>query len=303
MKKLLWALLRLGLYFVLSILLLMVLEQKLNMSYEAALACAIAAFVLLNALWIAAAAARLRRRKSAPQGKGGDVAHRGSAKRVLAVICIIIAAAGVLAYYLSIPRALIEQAKKYPEMRSFAYMYPLECNMPHNRDISRELDGGIPLFIQWDRRWGYESYGSGILAVTGCGPTCLAMVASGLTENAEYDPYTVAQMAEENGYYVDGQGSSWTLMTEGAARLGLKATRGEVSADYIRDNLSGRGPIICSVISGDFTTQGHFIVLTDIDAFGNVTVHDPNSKLNSAKTWPVERLIPQIAALWVYELT
>ncbi|MCD8152609.1 MAG: C39 family peptidase [Clostridiales bacterium] len=34
---------------------------------------------------------------------------------------------------------------------------------------------------------------------------------------------------------------------------------------------------------GDFTTGGHFIVLTGIDSDGNVIVNDPNSRINSEK--------------------
>lgn len=35
-----------------------------------------------------------------------------------------------------------------------------------NRDISAEVQQGtIPLFLQWDKRWGYEQYGDNFMAV------------------------------------------------------------------------------------------------------------------------------------------
>ena len=44
-------------------------------------------------------------------------------------------------------------------------------------DVSADVNAGeIPLFLQWDERWGYRSYGGDFLAVTGCGPTALSMV-------------------------------------------------------------------------------------------------------------------------------
>ena len=42
--------------------------------------------------------------------------------------------------------------------------------------VSLPEDGSVPLFLQWDERWGYRSYGGDFLAVTGCGPTALSMV-------------------------------------------------------------------------------------------------------------------------------
>ena len=41
------------------------------------------------------------------------------------------------------------------------------------------VDSEIPLFIQWDKRWGNFAYGrSGTIGSSGCGPTSLAMVLS-----------------------------------------------------------------------------------------------------------------------------
>ena len=42
--------------------------------------------------------------------------------------------------------------------------------------------------------------------MTGCGPTVLSMVVSGLTGDSSITPYVVARYAQENGYYVSGTG-------------------------------------------------------------------------------------------------
>ena len=141
-------------------------------------------------------------------------------------------------------------------------------------------DGKIPLFIQWDERWGYKTYGDDFLAVTGCGPTALSMVCVGLTGNLNMNPYAVAKMAQADGYYVNGSGSSWNMMTGLAGDLGLSAKELGLDADTIRSKLRDGHPIICIMGPGDFTSTGHFIVLTGVKSNGDVTVNDPNSRKN-----------------------
>lgn len=201
-----------------------------------------------------------------------------------------------------IPKSLVEFAEKYPEAEDFVSAYPREHAKTHQIDLRSEVKKGtIPLLIQWDKRWGYETYGDDFFAVTGCGPTCLSMVLCGLTGDASKDPLTIAKYSESSGYYVDGVGTSWDLMTQGAEDLGLQAEEGEVSEQYILENLSQQTPMIASMLPGDFTYSGHFIVLTGLNADGTISVNDPNSRKNSEKKWDPEKLIPQISALWKYE--
>ncbi len=161
-------------------------------------------------------------------------------------------------------------------------------------------DGKIPLFIQWDERWGYKTYGDDFLAVTGCGPTALSMVCVGLTGNLNMNPYAVAKMAQADGYYVNGSGSSWNMMTGLAGDLGLSAKELGLDADTIRSKLRDGHPIICIMGPGDFTSTGHFIVLTGVKSNGDVTVNDPNSRKNSDKSWDLEEIMSQMRNLWVY---
>ena len=140
-----------------------------------------------------------------------------------------------------------------------------------------------------------------MIAITGCGPTCLSMVWCGLSGDTKWDPLTMARYAEREGYYVKGAGTAWDLMTAGAADLGLTVREIVFDGDHILTWLAGGNPIICAMRPGDFTTTGHFIVLSGVDEYGKVKVCDPNSIINSEKTWDVEELIPQIKNLWAYE--
>lgn len=168
-------------------------------------------------------------------------------------------------------------------------------------DISAEVvKGTIPLFLQSDRRWGNEIYGDDKMEINGCGPTCLAMVVCGLSGTTKYDPLTVARLAESYGYYVNGAGSTWTLMSGGAELLGLTVHEVIFDKMHIRAELEAGRPIICIVGPGDFTTEGHFIILYDIDENNQVSIKDPNSKKRSREKWDLEKIMPQIRNLWSY---
>lgn len=201
------------------------------------------------------------------------------------------------------PESLIELMEKHPETKEFVLGYMENKDKDADIDVSKEVSGGeIPLFLQWDERWGYKMYGSDFMAVTGCGPVCLSMVRCGLSGDAYWNPLEVARIAEKQGYYVDGEGSSWDLMVSGAEQIGLMAYGISFDESSILSELQAGTPIICVVGPGDFTTTGHFIVLAGVDEDGNVTVRDPNSRINSEKTWKIEELMSQIQNLWGYHL-
>ena len=118
-----------------------------------------------------------------------------------------------------------------------------------------------------------------------------------LTGEEYMNPLAVAEFAEKNGYYARGYGSSWTLISEGAEKLGLSAQELPLVKKKMINALDEGNPVILSMGKGDFTTTGHYIVLTgwDGEAF---TVNDPNSRINSRKTWTYEQLEGQIRNIW-----
>ena len=203
-----------------------------------------------------------------------------------------------------IPESLIELAESNPEAIDFVRDYPKLGKKEKKINIKRDVreSEGIPLFLQWDKRWGYREYGGDFLAVTGCGPTCLSMVRCGLGKDTKWNPYEVAKMSDENGFYVEGQGSSWELMTSGAAMIGLSSSEVVFDKDHISSLLLEGTPIICAMRPGDFTTTGHFIVLIAMDEDGSVWIHDPNSISRSNRSWTLDELMPQIRNLWSFTL-
>jgi len=197
-----------------------------------------------------------------------------------------------------IPEKLLELLEKNPDAKEFVMNYPLKKDLIYEIDLSEHLGKEIvPLLMQWDERWGYTIYGSNVMGLTGCGPTCLSMVLLHLLKDATYTPRYVADFAEENGYYVEGSGSKWTLISEGGKTLGLDVVEIPLDENRMKKNLELGNPVICIMGPGDFTTAGHFIVLTGYKD-GKFVINDPNSKTNSERLWSYEEFSGQIKNLW-----
>ena len=197
---------------------------------------------------------------------------------------------------------MIALLKKNPETEEFVLNYPLKKNSYTTEALNESLnDVQVPLFLQWDSRWGYYTYGSQPMGLTGCGPTCLSMVALHLLQNPQMTPIYMAEFAEDNGFYVEGTGTSWSLMSQGAAELGLYAKEVPLDEDLVMRYLQQGRPIICAMGSGDFTEHGHFIVFVGIEG-GKIRVNDPNSKIRSEKLWSFEDIKYQIKNMWAYSV-
>ena len=89
------------------------------------------------------------------------------------------------------------------------------------------------------------------------------------------------------------------MLRQHAESLGL--TYGELPIDnesLIRALEAGH-PIIAIMGPGDFTTEGHFIVVTGY-ADGELTVNDPNSIDRSELLWPIDTITEQANGIWEY---
>ncbi len=193
------------------------------------------------------------------------------------------------------PQYIIDLYEGNPETRDFVLNYPFREEIPV--DLTGYPVNFVPLFLQWDPMWGYEKYGSSIVGVTGCGPTCLAMAGYYLTRDDNFTPGQIAKFAQDNGYYAIGYGSSWTLFSEGAGKLGLKATELPLVKKKMTDALKEGWPVVLALGPGDFTSSGHYILLTGVED-GLFRVNDPNSRVNSEKLWSYEELEGQIRNIW-----
>ena len=199
----------------------------------------------------------------------------------------------------NLPDKLVELLEKNPETKDFVLNYPNNKDKNFQIDLSEYKNSKhVPLLMQWDERWGYNQYAGDLMGLTGCGPTCLSMVSIYLLNDAKYTPKYVAEFSERNGYSVQGNGSAWTLISEGGKKLGLDVIEIPLDENRIIRNLEVGNPIICIMGPGNFTTSGHFIVMTEyVD--GKIKVNDPNSKARSDKLWNLSDIKYEIRNLWV----
>ena len=197
------------------------------------------------------------------------------------------------------PEELIELLERNEETLDYVESYPdREKYQDQFIDLTQDFQAGeVPLLMQWDKRWGYDMYGDGMIGLSGCGPVCLNMAYLYFTEDTDMTPKEMAAFAYENGYYTEA-GTSWNFWTEGAAALGLIGDVLSLDETAMKDALDSGGLIVCSMRPGDFTTIGHFILIRGYDENG-FYVNDPNRRSNSGKQWDFDILCPQIKNLWV----
>lgn len=136
-------------------------------------------------------------------------------------------------------------------------------------DVGHERYTDVPWYYQDDYPdvW----YGRRTVAKGGCGPTCLAMAASYLTDT-EYSP---AVLAPQMRHYSVESGSAWVLFDEGAATLGITMPRRTRSLEEVLAALENGHVVVSIQREGLFTEVGHYILLTGVTEDGKIMVQDP----------------------------
>ncbi len=238
-------------------------------------------------------------------------------KKIIIVILETCAAAGLMACYPemkhseifavpvqqetkeAIQTRLEELLENNPELQDFVDGYANSDGSVTGGIDEEEKEEDSPLFLQWDERWGYAPYGDSCIGISGCAPTCLSMVIFSLTRDETATPDALADYAMRHNYYVQGKGTLWSFLTDAGSKYSVQGTELSLDENTMKAELDEGHPIIASMRPGDFTTEGHFIVIYGYDEEGFL-VHDPNSRLRSEEEWTFKTLYPQIKNLWAY---
>lgn len=201
----------------------------------------------------------------------------------------------------SYPEKLLEALANNPELADFAAHYLEKKGTVTGEGLTEsEKEQDFPLFLQWDPRWGYLSYGDdSVVGLSGCGPTALSMVLYYLTGREELTPDRIAEYSMENGYYISGTGTAWLLLEDVPRRYGVSVDQPAPDAAALRQSLDGGAMVICSMGPGDFTIGGHFIVIYGYTEEGFL-VNDPNCVARSGKVWTWAELRNQIKHVWAF---
>ncbi len=200
------------------------------------------------------------------------------------------------------PEKLLEMLSRNDDMIGYMYDYEEKEGHIYIDNIGNVTKGEYPLLLQYDKKWGYGIYGDRVLAINGCGPTALAMALAGLTGNNDVTPYDIAKYAYDNGYYTSQWGTKWDLMTIGIKEFGIVGKSFVLTKDNLFNELGSGHPVIASMRPGDFTTVGHFILLTGV-VDGKIRVNDSNSVSRSNELWEYDVIAPQIKGQWSFSLT
>lgn len=200
------------------------------------------------------------------------------------------------------PKEKVEAAENNAGLIHFLYQYGNgEYALGNEFELTdAELSADIPLFMQWDERWGYEDYGSFNVGISGCGPTCLSMVLIGFTKNEQLNPLNLADYAMSHDYYLNGTGTKWAFFPDASELYGITCNELSVTEEAIIGELEKGHPVICSMRRGHFTRAGHFIVLTGVNN-DLITINDPNSLELSQKEWSFQTIQTEIAHAWSFE--
>lgn len=191
---------------------------------------------------------------------------------------------------------------EYFEAQDFLLNYPLKYGVKQTVDISDvDPSEGVPLFMQWDDRWGYLDYGVSICGIGGCGPTSLSMVAYYWTGNPKYTPVYMMEFAQTEGHTGSTGGTNWSLFSKGAVALGFQVEELPAVEKTVARRLEAGIPVVVNVGPGTFTTGGHYMVLVGYED-GKFRINDPNSVEYSSRLWAWDEFVDQVRNFWAISL-
>ena len=169
-----------------------------------------------------------------------------------------------------------------------------------------ETVNGIPYYSQNDSRWADTPYTAGMdnatMGNTGCGPTAMAMVASGMGKNVS--PMDMANIAKMTGNR-DNTGTNWNFVGQASNMMGLPSQQTlNPSEKDIDAQLSTGNPVLLSGVgSGNgtdpYTSAGHYVVATGKDKNGNVLINDPRGKQYS-KAYNMKNIANKTGSSWSF---
>lgn len=149
------------------------------------------------------------------------------------------------------------------------------------------VTGGIGNVTYWNQgdfsNYDY-GYGCGSIAACGCGPTSVAIVASTI-KGQKIDPVETTKKVCGLGGCTSGGSYNATLAQTLTQIYGIRTESTSDDQKVIQALGSGNTLVIAHMGPGVFTSGGHYIVLTGVNASGQVSVADPGSRKRTDQKW------------------
>lgn len=150
----------------------------------------------------------------------------------------------------------------------------------------------VVYYNQTDEDWAGHSYGKNHIGAAGCCPTSMAICISTLT-GKKVTPIMVADWMAGKGYYVYGSGTMHAAVPAAAKHWKLKSKGLGKSKTEVQKALKSGKLVVAIMAKGDFTSGGHYIVLSGITKKGRIQVADCGSRARTKKTWSLDLIINQ----------
>lgn len=192
---------------------------------------------------------------------------------------------------------IVELAMREPEAIEFVRNYPESEKTAST--WSADASKGVPQIYNWDSRWGGFEYAGLPLAVSGSGPTSLAMAYAGLTGKTDKSPADIAALATTDNLATGDSFMSGELFEREAKTLGLTVTKLDQSTSMVVDAVKEKNVVICLVEAGVVTDQPHWVVIANVhEEDGSVDVFDPTSSRVTSQRWDASTIV--VAAQEIY---
>lgn len=155
--------------------------------------------------------------------------------------------------------------------------------------------GPMLYYSQGDIRWKDYLYGGqDPLSSYGCGPVCVAMIINSFSPTG-IDPIGMADWSAANGGYARHSGSYHRLIPDSLSAFGLQVESvTDRSPEYVTELLRTNHILVALMGRGSLTQNGHFIIIAQLCANGNVYIADPANYENCTKEWELQLLMDEL---------
>ncbi len=155
--------------------------------------------------------------------------------------------------------------------------------------------GSMLYYSQGDVRWKDYLYGGqDPISRYGCGPVCVAMIINSFSPTG-VSPIEMADWAAANGCYARHGGSYHCLIPDSLSAFGLEVESvTDRSVEHVSELLNSGHILIALMGRGSLTQNGHFIIIAQLCANGNVYIADPANFENCTKEWELQLLMDEL---------
>ena len=167
-------------------------------------------------------------------------------------------------------------------------------------------------YLQTDKRWSKKPYQAkgetSTIAISGCGPSCAAMLIETLTGKT-YTPEDACNWSMAHGYKAKGHGTYYSYFVPQFAEFGIYCEMLNYQNSYGKPNHANHDKVlrklqegwyaIACMGPGAWTKGGHFVVIWWQD--GKVRINDPASTKANRLNGDIETFRSEVKYYWLID--